>query len=210
MKRWLMYLAVGLLALGTPARADIVGEDENEGDGGINTGPIRAGQLEVTPIISWRISGDQFFYRAGLQVAYAINPWHQIGGAFVAGTRDRFERRGLPGSQDQIQVLDNTTVDVRGRYGAANEGFGSSVSGFYRLNLPIKIEKRAFPFLEVFAARDFWGWGNVSELGGGAGVRKRVSKRTALNAMYGYSVLFANGDRTTRHFVTLGMSVFFR
>lgn len=208
MKHWLMYLVVGLLALGTPARADIVGEEETEGTGGIDTGPIRAGQLEVTPIISWRFSSGNFFYRAGIQVAYAFNSWHQIGGAFVAGNRDRFERRGLSGSQDQI--LDNATVDARGRYLDESEGFGSSVSWFYRLNLPIKLEKRTFPFLEGFAARDFWGWGNVSELGGGAGVRKGVSKHAAMNAMYGYSVLFANGNRTTRHFVTVGMSVFFR
>lgn len=210
MKHWLMYLVVGLLALGTPARADIVGEEETEGTGGINTGPIRAGQLEVTPIISWRFSSGNFFYRAGIQVAYSINQWHQIGGAFVAGNRDRFERSGLPGSQDDLQVIDNATVDARGRYLSTSEGFGSSVSGFYRMNIPIKIQRRTFPFLELFAARDFWGWGNVSELGGGAGIRKMVSKRTAMNATYGYSVLFANNTRTPRHFVTVGMSVFFR
>ncbi len=211
MKRWLMGVAVGLLALGAPGRADIVGgEEEQEGIGGVTFSPLRAGRLEVTPIMSVRFSNGDLFYSAGVQVAYAIDRWHQIGGAFVAGNRDWREQRDRVASQDQTQTFDNATVDARGRYLTVNEGFGSSLSGFYRLNIPMAIEKRAFPFLEVFAARDFWGWGNVSELGGGAGVRKVMSKRTSLNAMYGYSVLFANGDRIARHFVTTGVSVFFR
>lgn len=213
MKRLFVFLAVGILAFGMPAQADIVGlEEAEEGVGGVKLSPIRAGRLEITPIMSLRFAGGDLFYRGGVQVAYSINSWHQIGGAFVAGNRqyDRLARRDLSGLGNQAQALNNTTVDARGEYLNINEGFGSSVSGFYRLNLPFQIEKRTFPFLEVFAARDFMGWGDVSEVGGGAGVRKVLSKRTALNTMYGYSILYAGGDRLTRHFVTAGVSVFFR
>lgn len=212
MKRWLVCLAVGLLAFGSPAQADIVGlEEEEEGLGGVNVSPIRAGRLEITPIMSLRFAGGNFLYRGGVQVAVSLNRWHQIGGSFVAGNRqyDRLARRDFSGL-DQSQSLDNATVDARGRYLTVDEGFGSSVSGFYRLNIPIQIQKRTFPFVELFGARDFWGWGDVGELGGGAGVRKMISKRTTLNTMYGYSVLFAGGDRITRHFVAAGVSVFFR
>ena len=213
MKRFFVCLAVGLLAFGVPAQADIVGiEEAEEGVGGVKVNPIRAGRLEITPIMSLRFSGGDLFYRGGVQVAYAINRWHQIGGSFVAGNRqyDRLARRDLSSLGNQTLALDNTTIDARGQYLNINEGFGSSVSGFYRLNMPIQIEKKTFPFLEVFAARDFMGWGDVSELGGGAGVRKVLSKRTAFNTMYGYSVLFSGGDRITRHFVTAGVSMFFR
>ena len=62
MKYGLMCLVAGLLALGTPAQADVVGgkEEEKEDVGGVNIGPIRAGQLEVTPIMSVRFSGSRF------------------------------------------------------------------------------------------------------------------------------------------------------
>ena len=212
MKYWLMCTIAGLLALGAPAQADVVGEKEKKGEGEVNIGPIRAGQLEVTPIMSVRFSGNSLFYRAGVQVAYSISRWHQIGGSFIAGNRQYDRRAGLdsPDRDDLIPALDNATIDARGRYLTVDDGFGSSVSGFYRLNIPIQIKKRTFPFLEAFAARDFWGWGNVSELGGGAGTRQVLSKHTALNAMYGYSVLFAGEDRIKRHFVRGGVSVFFR
>ena len=68
MKHWLMCLVAVLLALGAPVRADVVGEEEKTGEGGVNIGPIRAGQLEVTPIMSVRFSGSSLFYRAGVQV----------------------------------------------------------------------------------------------------------------------------------------------
>ncbi len=212
MKYWLMCTIAGLLALGASARADVVGEEEKTGREGIDIGPIRAGQLEVTPIMSVRFSGSSLFYRAGVQVAYSISQWHQIGGSFIAGNRQYDRRAGLdtPDQDDLIPALDNATIDARGRYLTVDDGFGSSVSGFYRLNIPIQIKKRTFPFLEVFAARDFLGWGNVSELGGGAGTRQVLSKHTALTAMYGYSVLFAGEDRIKRHFVKGGVSVFFR
>ena len=212
MKYWLMCTVAGLLALGAPAQADVVGEEEKTGRDGVNIGPIRAGQLEVTPVMSVRFSNRGLFYRAGVQVAYSISRWHQIGGSFIAGNRQYDRRAGLdtPDRDDLTQVLDNATIDARGRYMTVDDGFGSSVSGFYRLNIPIQIKKRTFPFVEAFAARDFWGWGNVSELGGGAGTRQVLSKHTALTAMYGYSVLFAGEDRIKRHFVKGGVSVFFR
>ena len=126
MKYGLMCLVAGLLALGTPAQADVVGgkEEEKEGVGGVNIGPIRTGQLEVTPIMSVRFSGSSLFYRAGVQVAYSINRWHQIGGSFIAGNRQYDRRAGLdtPSRDDLTQVLDNATVDARGRYLTVDDG----------------------------------------------------------------------------------------
>ena len=208
MKRWLVCLAAGLLALTAPAQADIVGAEEEEpGVGGVTVHPIRGGRWEITPILTLRVSGGDLFYRGGVAVAYSLNRHHQIGGSFVAGNReyDRRARRDFDALGNQIDM-----PDVRGNYFTMNENFGSSASAFYRLNLPMQIEKRTFPYLEVFGSRNFWGWGAVSELGGGAGVRRMLSNRTALNTTYGYSVLFADGQRIKRHVVTAGVSMFFR
>lgn len=211
MKRWWVCLAAALLMCATQAQADITGlsEDDEEGIAGVNVQPIRGGRWEITPIMSMRFSNGDLFYRAGIAVAYSLNRYHQIGGSFVAGNRE-YNRLA---SNDVTGITGSGEGDVqniRGRYLTVDEGFGSSVSGFYRLNIPWQIERRTYPFLELFGARDFWGWGNVSELGGGLGVRKLVSRRTAFTTTYGYSVLFTGGQHIKRHQVTAGVSVFFR
>ena len=207
--RWMVAFFVGLLMAAAPALADIEGveESDDEGVAGVNLQPVRAGRLEVTPILTMRFSGGNLVYRGGVAIAYSLNRYHQLGGSFVAGNRvlDRLADRDVP------ELAQNeTTYNPRGRYLSVDEGFGSSVSGFYRLNVPIQVEKRTFPFAEVFAARDMWGWGDVSEVGGGVGVRKVMSRRTALTTQYAYSVLFADGERIGRHVVTAGVSMFFR
>jgi hypothetical protein len=211
MKRWWVLLTAALLMLTTQANADISGlsEDEDESIGGVNVQPVRGGRWEITPIMSMRFSNGDLFYRAGVAVAYSINRYHQIGGSFVAGNREynRLASNDIVGLADGI---DDDFQNVRGRYLTVDEGFGSSVSGFYRLNIPWQIERRTYPFVELFGARDFLGWGDVSELGGGVGVRKVVSRRTALTTTYGFSVLFAGGQQVKRHQVTAGVSVFFR
>jgi hypothetical protein len=208
--RW-VYISFLLFVLTPNVRADITGvSDDNEDTvAGVDLQPIRGGRWEITPIMSMRFSGGNLVYRGGISVAYALNAYHQLGGSIVAGNREynRLASRTEIGPADL--VADNVQ-NIRGRYVTVDEGFGSSVSGFYRLNIPLQIERRTYPFLEVFGARDFWGWGNISELGGGGGVRKLVSRRTAFTTTYGYSVLFAEGQHIKRHQVTAGVSVFFR
>ena len=211
MKRWWLCLMAALLLCAPQAQADITGlaDDDEEGIAGVNLQPIRGGRWEITPIMSMRFSNGDLFYRAGIAVAYSLNRYHQIGGSFVAGKREynRLASNNVTGITDAVE---SDVQNIRGRYLTVDEGFGSSVSGFYRLNIPWQIEKRTYPYIELFGARDFWGWGNVSELGGGLGVRKLVSRRTALTTTYGYSVLFADGQQIKRHMVTAGVSVFFR
>ncbi|MCZ6636432.1 MAG: hypothetical protein O7G87_23780 [bacterium] len=204
MKRWLV---VFLLAVAVPIQADIIYDEEPDEDLAPRMGPIHAGQLEINPILSMRINGSEIFYRAGVSVSYALNRYHQIGGSFVAGNRelDRRARRNFPDV-----LAENQPRNIRGATLTLDEGIGSSVSGFYRLNLPIQIQKRTYPFAEVFAARDFLVWGDVSEAGGSVGVRKIVSRRTAFTTQYGYTVLFYNGQRLGRHIITAGVSMFFR
>lgn len=211
MKRLGVFVLAGLMVFTLEAQADITGVSE-ESDGsvaGVDLGPIRGGRWEITPIMTMRFAGGDLFYRAGIAVAYSINRYHQIGGSFIAGNRqyDRLASRDISGIADQVA---GDTKDIRGRYLTVDEGFGSSVSGFYRLNIPWQIERRTYPYIELFGARDFWGWGNVSELGGGLGVRKMVSRRTAFTTTYGYSVMFADGEHIKRHLITAGVSVFFR
>lgn len=211
MRRWWVFLTAGLLMWSGQAQADITGvtEEEDGSVAGVNVQPIRSGRLEVTPIMTMRFSGGDLFYRAGIAVAYSINRYHQIGGSFVAGNR-QYDRLASRDVSQVGEIVQDEAPNIRGRYLTVDEGFGSSVSGFYRLNIPWQIERRTYPFVELFGARDFWGWGNVSELGGGLGVRKLVSRRTAFTTTYGYSVLFADGAHIKRHMITAGVSVFFR
>jgi len=209
MKRWWVCLTAVLVMCFSQAHADITGlaDDDDDSVAGVNVQPIRGGRWEITPIMSMRFSNGDLFYRAGIAVAYAINRYHQVGGSFVVGNREY--NRLAPNNVTGISNGDEVQ-NIRGRYLTVDEGFGSSVSGFYRLNIPWQIERRTYPYVELFGARDFWGWGNVSELGGGVGVRKLVSRRTALTTTYGYSVLFTDGQHIRRHMVTAGVSVFFR
>jgi hypothetical protein len=209
MKRWWVCLTAVFWVGVTQVQADITGltEDDDELVAGVNVQPIRGGRWEITPIMSMRFSNGDLFYRAGIAVAYSINRHHQLGGSFVAGKREY--NRLAPNNTTGISNVD-AVQNIRGRYLTVDEGFGSSVSGFYRLNIPWQIERRTYPYVEVFGARDFWGWGNVSELGGGVGVRKLVSRRTALTTTYGYSVLFTDGQHIRRHMITAGVSMFFR
>ncbi len=207
MKQMILFLTVALLAFGVPARADFVLPDEEPEEVEVvgMGSPLHAGNLEISPIMSVRFSGSALVYRAGVTVAYSLTRTNQLGGTFVMGNRvwDRANRRevvvGPPGDTRNITGL-NLSVD---------NGFGSSLTGFYRFNVPFEIEKRTYPFVEIFGGRDF-GWGDVSEVGGGAGVRKFVSRYTAMTSQYSFTVLFAGGQRVTRHIVTAGVSMFFR
>ena len=207
MRHAIVFMTAGLLAWGTPANADVFPGEEPEDGTGVTLSPVRAGRLEVIPILSVGISDGSVVYQAGVSVGYTLSRLHQIGGAFVAGNRagDRWgERREIV---ETPQALVQTTA---GYPATAEDGFGSSLSGFYRLNIPLKVEKHTSPFLEAFAGRDFWGWSGVSELGGGIGFRRVLSYRTALTTRYSYVAQFTEGQRLNRHVASVGVSMFFK
>lgn len=111
-------------------------------------------------------------------------------------------------SRRDIQPVGQTPPATSGNLLSVDQGFGSSLTGFYRLNLPIRIQKRTYPFVEIFGGRDF-GWGDVKEVGAGAGVRKFVTRRTAVTSQYAFTAMFAEGQHVTRHVVTAGFSLYF-
>ena len=207
MTRLFSLLVLTVLFAGSPAFADIITDpDENEeGIAGIPTGPYRSGRLEINPILSVRFSGSAVVYRAGMSLGYSLSRGHQLGGSFVMGNRvwDRANRRDVVvETTGGIRTLPGNTLSV-------DEGFGSSLTAFYRYNIPVQVKRKTYPFVEVFGGRDF-GWGDVSEVGGGVGARRFVSKNTAWTTQYSYMVLFANGQHVGRHVIAGGMSVFFR
>jgi hypothetical protein len=207
MRRAMLLLMALILVSGGPVLADVTidgrpQEEDPEGFGGVSFDPIRAGRLEVTPVMAMSYANNGLVYRAGVTVAYSLTRMNQLGGSFVMGNRvwDRANPR---------EVVDIPQVDARQGYFSVDEGFGSSLTGFYRLNIPIEVEKHTYPYLEVFGGRDF-GWGDVSEVGGALGLRKFVSRKTAVTSQYAFSTLFADGDHVTRHVVSAGVSMFFR
>ena len=207
MKNAIVVLAVGMLSWITPAHADFFPGEEPDDERGVTLSPIRAGRLEVIPILSAGINNGEVFYRGGVSVGYALSRLHQIGGSFVVGNR-AYDRFG-----DQNEIIETPVLPVQTTAGypvSAEDGFGSSLSGFYRLNIPLRVDRRTSPFLEVFAARDYLGWAGVSEVGGGGGFRRSISNRTALTTRYAYVALFTDGQRLNRHVATVGVSVFFR
>lgn len=203
MKRWrllLICLTVGF----TGAASGQVIDGETEGE--IDLSPIsgiRAGHLEINPIMSMRLSGGAVVYQVGVALGYAVTRSHQLGGSFVMGNRlyDRTNRR-------EVVVGAPLTTSNSPRL-SIDQGFGSSLTGFYRYNVPYQVDKRTFPYVEVFGGRDF-GWGDLSEAGAGVGFRRFVSRTTSLNTQYSYVALFADGERLNRHVITAGFSVFFR
>lgn len=202
-----VFLTAGLLAWAGPAYADMFPGEEPESEAGVTLNPIRAGRLEVIPILSVGLSDGSVVYHGGVSIGVALSRLHQVGGAFVVGNRadNRWD--------DRTEIIQTPQPPLRTRAGypaSAEDGFGSSLSGFYRLNIPLRVDRRTWPFLEAFAARDYWGWSGVSEVGGGVGFRRALSNRTALTTRYAYVALFTEGNRFNRHVATVGVSMFFR
>jgi hypothetical protein len=205
MKRWLVVLMCVVVGLAGSVSSQVI---DGETEGEIDLSPIsgiRAGHLEINPIMSMRLAGGAAVYQVGVALGYAVTRSHQLGGSFVMGNRlyDRTNRRevvvGSPLSTSSVAT--RLSID---------QGFGSSLTGFYRYNVPYQIDKRTFPYLEVFGGRDF-GWGDLSEAGAGVGFRRFVSRTTSFNTQYSYVALFADGgERLNRHVITAGFSVFFR
>jgi hypothetical protein len=152
MKRFFLLLAA-VCFVSTPAFAQ-VGPDEAEDDWDVSpVGPIQAGRLEVNPIMSFRMSGGGMVYQVGASVGYSLTRHHQLGGSFVMGNKlyTRTNRRQAVIQQD-ARIGGPTTGNF-----SVDQGFGSSLTGFYRFNVPIEVSKRTYPHVEVFAGRDF-GW----------------------------------------------------
>ena len=204
MNRWFLFLVCVVVCLIGPVSGQVIIDEETEGE--IDLSPIsgiRAGHLEINPIMSMRLSGGAVVYQVGVALGYAVTRSHQLGGSFVMGNRlyDRTNRR-------EVVVGAPLTTSNSPRL-SIDQGFGSSLTGFYRYNVPYQVDKRTFPYLEVFGGRDF-GWGDLSEAGAGVGFRRFVSRTTSLNTQYSYVALFADGERLNRHVITAGFSVFFR
>ena len=202
-----VFLTAGLLSWSNPMHADIFPGEETDGGAGVTLNPVRAGRLEVIPILSVGLSDGSVVYHGGVSVGVALSRLHQIGGSFVVGNR-AYDRWG-----DRTEVIATPQPPVQTRAGypaSAEDGFGSSLSGFYRLNIPLRVERRTWPFLEAFAARDYWGWSGLSEVGGGVGLRRALSNRTALTTRYSYVALFTEDERFNRHVATVGVSMFFK
>ena len=201
MKKWISVLAV--LCLVSPVFGQY-GPDEVEDDFDVSPiGPIRAGQLEINPIMSFRMSGGGMVYQVGAAVGYAVTRHHQLGGSFVMGNRlyTRTNQR-----QAVVAIDSRIGGPTTGNF-SVDQGFGSSLTGYYRFNVPIEVSKRTYPHLEVFAGRDF-GWGDLSEVGAGLGFRKFVNRNTALTSQYSYVLLFSEGENVRRHVITAGFTVF--
>ena len=207
MKKLICMFAACLLCV--PLSAEVIDEVAFEEDdpGGISTDPFRSGRLEIQPIMSVSFTrGGSAVYRAGMSFGYSLSRSNQVGGTFVLGngTYDRANPRPV------VDLNQGGTVVVgpRSTY-SLEEGFGSSLTGFYRFNAPFTIAKKTYPYVELFGGRDF-GWGNLGELGAGVGVRKFVGRRTALTTQYSFTTLFDDGSHIRRHVITGGMSVMFR
>ncbi len=203
MKRWLSLFSIVCVAFSASVGAEIIITDESEDDLDVSPiGSIRAGRLEINPIMSFRMSGGAMVYQVGVSVGYAVTRHHQLGGSFVMGKR-------LYSRTNQRRVVIPTDARIGGATNqfSVDQGFGSSLTGYYRLNLPFEVSRRTYPHVEVFAGRDY-GWGDFSEVGGGLGFRKFVNRTTALTSQYSYVVLFAEGENLKRHVISAGITVF--
>ena len=203
MRKWLVLLAVFCVAFAVPAGAEVVIDEQAEGEIGVSPiSPIRTGHLEINPIMSFRMSSGTTVYQVGASLGYAITRHHQGGGAFVMGNK-LYSRT----NQRQVVRLDDVRIDGAATRFSVDQGFGSSFTGFYRFNLPFEVSRRTYPHVEVFAGRDF-GWGSRSEAGAGVGFRRFINRTTALTSQYSYVVLFADGENFNRHIISAGFTVF--
>lgn len=203
MRKGLVLFAATCIAATSPSSAQVGFPEEAEDEFDVSPiGPIRAGQLEINPIMSFRMSGGGMVYQVGAAVGYAITRYHQLGGSFVMGNR-LYSRT----NRQQVVVSSNSGIGGTASSFSVDQGFGSSLTGFYRFNMPFEVSRWTYPHVEVFAGRDF-GWGNSSEVGAGLGFRKFVNRKTALTSQYSYVLLFADGENFKRHIITAGFTVF--
>ena len=203
MKRWISLFMIVCVALTASVGAEIIITEESEDDLDVSPiGGIQAGRLEINPIMSFRMAGSAMVYQVGVAVGYAVTRYHQLGGSFVMG--NRLYSRTNPRT---VIVPNDARIGGSSNQFSVDQGFGSSLTGYYRLNLPFEVSRRTYPHVEVFAGRDF-GWGDFSEVGGGVGFRKFVNRTMALTSQYSYVVLFAEGENYKRHVISAGFTVF--
>lgn len=212
-------LAVLLLAAASIAGAQVRGDQPDQEEvGGLPVNPLRAGRLEVTPIVSAQYYGGGLAVNLGASFGYLISRSHQLGGTFVYGNTVRQSeavRARNEALRRQIEdVIGSTPSQVLASASSpagvgvpSERGWGASLTGFYRCNLPVE-RRKVHPFLQVFAGRDFRNGFNYSEVGGAFGARRALSSRMALTAQYGYSLLFLDGKTYRRNVASVGVSAF--
>ena len=217
--RRLACLSILALVAASAAGAQIRGDQPDQEEvGGLPLNPLRAGRLEVTPIMSVQYYGGGLAVNVGASFGFLISPAHQVGGTFIYGNtgreseavraRNRALRRQI---EDVIgttptQVLASASSPAG--FGIPSErGWGASLTGFYRYNLPMA-QRKVRPFLQVFGGRDFRNGFDYSEVGGAVGARRAMSPRMALTAQYGYSLLLLDGRTYRRSVASVGVSAF--
>ncbi len=215
-----LFCIVFLALAASAAGAQVIGDPSSEGEfGGVSLNPVRSGKFELTPILSTRYNNGRVAVNVGASFGYLFTPSHQIGGTLVFGNtlresqairvrnsavRSQIEEAVSPTTG---QVLSNVSAPLG--IGLPSElGWGASMTGFYRYNIPYE-RRKVSPFLSVFGGRDFHNGYNYSELGGSIGARKAVSRRATLTMQYGYSFLFLDGGHEPRNIVSIGVSTFF-
>lgn len=203
MRNWFPFLVLACLVGVSPAVGDVIWDEEADDIDISPIGPMKAGRLEINPIMSFRMSGGTMVYQVGAAVGYSITRHHQVGGSFVLGNRlySRANRR-------QVTPTDDIRIGGSASRFSVDQGFGSSLTGFYRFNAPFEVSEKTYPHVEVFAGRDY-GWGDLSEVGAGLGFRRFVSRTTAMTSQYSYVLLFAEDEHVTRHVISAGFTVFF-
>jgi hypothetical protein len=180
--------------------------------------PLRAGRFELTPILSVQYYGGAMAVNVGASFGYLITASHQLGGAFIYGNTVRESQTARLRSSAARREVENAVSPTTGQVLAgmnslsgvglpSQRGWGASLTGFYRYNVPVE-RRKVRPFLSIFGGRDFHNGFNYSEVGGAIGARKALAPRLALTAQYGYSLLFSNGQTYRRNGVYVGVSAF--
>lgn len=218
MRKLIVLAALWLFAV-SAAGAQIRGDQPDQEEiGGLPMNPLRAGRLEVTPIVSVQYHGGGVAVNVGASFGILIHPAHQLGGTFIYGNTVRQSeavRTRSRALQREIEAVIGTTpsglmASVSNPAGIgipSVQGWGASMTGFYRYNLPVE-QRKVRPFLQVFGGKDFRNGFDYTEVGGAVGARRIISSRAALTAQYGYSLLFLDGKTHRRSVASVGVSAF--
>ncbi len=210
-------VAVLSLVVASAAGAQVQGDrPDQEVMGRLN--PLRAGRFELTPILSAQFSGGGLAVNVGASFGYLITASHQLGGTFIYGNTVRESQTARLRNSAVRREIESAVGSTTGQVLAGisdptmigvpwQRGWGASLTGFYRYNVPVE-RRKVRPFLSIFGGRDFHDGFNYSELGGAVGARKALSPRLALTAQYGYSLLFSNGQTYRRNGAYIGVSAF--
>ncbi len=212
-------VAIVSLLMASAAGAQIHGDQpDQEGVGGTPPNPLRAGRFELTPILSTQFYNGALAVNVGASFGYMISRSHQLGGTFIYGNTVRESQTVRRRNNAVRQLMEDAVGPTTGQILAgmsslsgtglpSQRGWGASLTGFYRYNVPVE-RRKVHPFFSLFGGRDFHNGFDYSEVGGAVGARKALSPRLALTAQYGYSFLFSNGQTYRRNGASVGLSMF--